>query len=68
MPERIELTAVAQPGARRMETRSVAQLRLVEGHTHSRPWAAVAPVEVLPKVRLHEAGQPGQPLVAEEEE
>lgn len=46
VPERIGLTVVARPGVRCMETRSVAQLRLVEEHTHSWPWAAVAPEEV----------------------
>lgn len=68
VPERIDLTAAAQLGVRRTETQSVAQLRLVQGHTHWWPWAAVAPAEVLPEVRSHGEGQPGQPLVAEEEE
>lgn len=67
VPERIDLTAAAQLGVRRTETQSVAQLRLVQGHTHSRPWAAVAPGAVQPKVRSHGEGQPGLPLVAEEE-
>lgn len=49
--ERIDLTVVALPGVRCMGTQSVAQLRLVEEHTRSWPWAAVAPEEVPLEVR-----------------